>query len=305
MAESFSIHAQAAALGFDACGVARSRELTGERERLGRYLAQGRHGGLGYLERNVETRLDPSRLVTGARSVVVCGLAYKRAPHPNPLLGRIASYAWGADYHEVIREKLTQLLAALKNAYPGSSGRVFVDTAPLLEKSWAVEAGLGWIGRNSLLTHPRLGSYLMLGVIVTDAELPADTPYSGPGCGSCRACVEACPAGALGEDRMPDAGRCVSRRTIEESAPGEEGELHGWLFGCDACLRACPFNAAAPVAAPGPLSPLPPLEAMEAEDWLELDEARFEKLFSKSPLSRCGLRRLQERIRSRKDVFIK
>ena len=176
MNQPFSIRQRALELGFDDCRIARSRELTEQRERLSEWLSSGRYGGLHYMQRNVDKRIDPGLLMEGTRSVIVCAMGYKRAPAPQPFLNRIASYAWGKDYHLVIREKLKQLLHDLQTAYPGSAGRVFVDTAPLLEKAWAVEAGLGWIGRNSLLIHPVLGSYLLLGVILTTVELPARRP---------------------------------------------------------------------------------------------------------------------------------
>lgn len=301
MGELFSIQQHAISLGFDCCRVARSRKLTEQRSRLTGWLASGRHGGLSYMQRHLDKRLDPGLLHEGTRSIVVCGIGYKRGPVPNPLLSRIASYAWGKDYHLVIREKLEKLLQAIRHAYPGSSGRVFVDTAPLLEKAWAVAAGLGWVGRNTLLIHPTLGSYLMLGVILTDAELPPDAPFQGD-CGSCRHCIRACPTGALGEDGMLDAGRCISRRTVENCPPGEEGELHGWIFGCDLCQQACPRNRHVPETAHPEFAPLPALVQMTARDWLALDEAGFKARFKESPLERCGLQRLQHRIRSLSDT---
>ena len=179
---------------------------------------------------------------------------------------------------------------------PGASGRVFTDTAPLAEKSWAVEAGLGWIGRNSLLANPRLGSFLLLGEVVTTAELESDAPFVRDGCGTCRACVDACPVAAIRPDRTIDAGRCISRRTIE-AGDGDEGDLHGWLFGCDVCQRACPYNRKAPVSVHDSFAPLAELERLDIDDWLGLDEAGFRRIFGETPLARCGLRRLQERIR--------
>lgn len=296
MNKLFSIQRQAVELGFDCCRIARSRELAEQRTYLSGWLTAGRHGGLEYMQRNLEKRLDPEQLHEGTRSIIVCGIGYKRSETANPVLSRIASYAWGRDYHLVIREKLEKLMKIVQQAYPGSSGRIFVDSAPLLEKAWAVEAGLGWVGRNTLLIHPTLGSYLMLGTILTDAELPPDARYLG-NCGSCRRCIEACPTGALGEDGMLDAGRCISRRTIEDCAPGQEGELHGWIFGCDLCQRACPRNRHAPLGAHPEFAPLPELSKMTPSDWLALDEQRFKERFGESPLERCGLSRLQHRIR--------
>lgn len=296
MSSPFSLHTYAAALGFDACGIAACRPLAEERSHLEAWLAQGFDGGLGYLRRDPGKRCDPALLQEGTRSVIVCAIAYKRPPTDHPLQKRIASYARGRDYHLVLREKLHRLSAALREAYPDASGRVFVDTAPLLEKAWAVRAGLGWIGHNTLLTHPRLGSQLLLGGILTDAVLEPDAPFDGGECGTCRACLDACPAGALREEQVLDAGRCIARRTVEAFVPEEEGELHGWIFGCDACLDACPYNRLAPVAAHPEIAPLSALSALDLEGWLALDEEAFRKRFSESPLGRCGLERLRRRI---------
>ena len=297
MERALSIYQRALELGFDDCRIARSRALSEQRERLSEWLSSGRYGGLNYMLRNFDKRLDPGLLVEGTRSVIVCAIGYKRPPVTHPLLTHIASYAWGKDYHLVIREKLKSLLQSIQTAYPGSSGRVFVDTAPLLEKAWAVEAGLGWIGRNSLLIHPVLGSYLHLGIILTDVELQPDTPVSG-GCGTCRRCLDACPTGALGEDRMVDARRCIARRTIEKGSPDEEGELHGWIFGCDVCQRCCPYNRQAPESQHPELAPFPDLFNLTPQEWLTMDETNFQTRFHDSPLARCGLQRLQHRIRT-------
>ena len=297
MDNRFLIQQHALELGFDLCRIARSRALTEHRERLTQWLDSGEYGGLQYMQRNLDKRLDPSLLVEGTRSIVVCAIGYKRGPVPNPLMNHMASYAWGKDYHLVIREKLRQLLQYIQQLCPGSSGRVFVDTAPLLEKAWAVEAGLGWIGRNTLLIHPELGSYLLLGVVLTDAELSPDTPMQG-GCGSCRRCIDACPSGALGEDRMLDARRCIARRTVEACSAEEEGDLHEWLFGCDACQRVCPYNLHAPESVHPEFAPLPELCSMTPQDWLSLTETEFRQRFHETPLERCGLERLQHRIRT-------
>lgn len=225
MNQDHSIHSRAEILGFDRCGIARCRPLEERRGLLERWLAQGRHGGLTYMERNLDKRIDrPAG--RRSRSVVVCAISYNRPPAAG-VASRIASYARGRDYHPVLKEKLHELLAYIRDLHPGTSGRVFVDTAPILEKSWAAEAGVGRIGRHSLLIVPGLGSFVVLGLIVTDAELEPDPPFLAPDpCGSCRACIEACPVGAIGNDRTIDASLCISRRTIEAEA-GDEGDLHG------------------------------------------------------------------------------
>lgn len=295
MPKTLPVHIEAARQGFDCCGVARARPLPEARIRTENWLAAGCGGGLDYLERNLDVRFDPALLVPGARSAVVCGISYNRPPASEEIASRIASYAQGRDYHLFIREKLVRVWQALQALHPGASGRVFVDTAPLPEKVWAVEAGLGWTGRNSLLINPKLGSFLMLGAIVTDIEMEPDNRYEGDGCGNCRACIEACPAHAIGPDRTIDARRCISRRTVEKNER-EEGDLHGWIFGCDICQRVCPYNKNAPVPNHPEFAPLPGMLDMTREDWLALTEEEFQRRFAESPLKRCGLERLQRRI---------
>ena len=197
MTNSEKIRRKALSLGFDLCGIACCRSLERQYDRFKNWLADGCDGGLEYLRRNTGKRFDPGALCEGARSVIVCGVGYHRPPSAHEVASRIASYAHSRDYHLTIRERLNELSAYLRELVPGASGRVFTDTAPLAEKSWAVEAGLGWIGRNSLLANPRLGSFLLLGEVVTTAELEPDAPFVRDGCGTCRACVDACPVAAI------------------------------------------------------------------------------------------------------------
>ena len=296
MKTPFRIYNEAFRLGFDLCGVARCRELAEQKERFSAWLGGGCDGGLDYLKRNFDKRFDPAALVPGARSIIVCAVSYNRPPSRGEISSRIATYALNRDYHLTIREKLTALLDTVRTAYPGTQGRVFVDTAPLLEKSWAAEAGLGWIGRNSLLNNPRFGSFLLLGTVVTDAELPADVPYTEDNCKNCRACVRACPVNAIRDDRTIDASCCISRKTIEKE-PESEGDLHGWLFGCDICQRACPHNRHASLPGHPEFTPDDKLENLTREQLLGMNRGEFKRLFGETPLSRCGLERLKNRLR--------
>lgn len=299
MDKPVTIHEAARRAGFDLCGVARSRELTEQKERFALWIGEGCDGGLDYLKRNSDKRFDPAALVAGARSVVICGISYNRPPVRSGIASRIASYALCRDYHLSIREKLGVLAEWIRESHPESSGRIFVDTAPLAEKSWAVEAGLGWIGRNSLLNTLRFGSFLLLGAIVTDAELPADKPFAEDHCGRCRRCIESCPTRAIREDRTINAARCIARKTIEK-VPGEEGALHGWLFGCDVCQRVCPHNLHAPTTVHPEFMPMRELTELTAEKLLTMEKTEFERLFGETPLARCGLERLQKRLREEK-----
>lgn len=296
-----SIHQYASTLGFDRCGIARCRPLEERRDQLQQWLDQGHHGGLTYMERNLDKRLDPTLLVEGARSIIVCAISYKRPPAQG-LITRFASYAWGRDYHSVLKEKLRALFAHIQELIPNTTGRLFVDTAPILEKSWAAEAGVGRIGRNSLLIVPGIGSFVVLGLIVTNAELEPDPPLSPiDPCGSCRACVEACPVGAIGPNRTIDASRCIARRTIE-AEPDNEEELYGWIFGCDTCQQVCPHNRHAPVSPHTCFAPTPGLAEMTANDWLQLTDEEFKHRFRDTPLLRCGLQRIQRRIHELQDI---
>lgn len=282
-------------LGFDLCGIARSRPLTEHHEHLSRWLEMGHHGGLGYMERNLKKRIDPATLVDSARSVIVCAISYNRAPIREGIASRIASYALCTDYHITIRKKLNSLLDYIAEIVPKVSGRVFVDTAPILEKGWAVEAGLGWIGRNSLLVNPKLGSFLLLGVVVVDAELDADNKNINESCAGCNRCVVECPAQAIGTDRTINASKCISRLTIEKNGESE-ADLKGWIFGCDICQRVCPYNNHAPIMNHDIFAPNSALLSMDREQWLQMKKEEFKELFGLTPLSRCSLDIIQKRV---------
>ncbi len=240
----------AAEAGFSLCGMARARALTEERERFAAGLAVSGDAALDYLVRNPARRFDPSSLLPGALTVVVCALRYDPRPLDTPE-GKVSAHRRIGDYHPIIKGMLMKVLERLSVEHPDVRGRALCDTAPILEKAWAVEAGLGWIGRNSLLVNPTFGSFLLLGELVLDVESDCyDEPYTGPGCGGCRRCVENCPTGALvvseGGAGMVDTGRCISALTIEKGRRGEPIEaLHGWVYGCDECQSVCPYKKTA------------------------------------------------------------
>ena len=300
MLDHRNIKRLAAGEGFDLCGIAPCRHLAENEARFREWLAAGYQSSLDYLERNADKRFDPRRLVERARTAVVCAVAYKNRAsegYPPGCRTRIASYACAADYHTTIRDRLRRMLAALKAAHPALEGRAFVDTAPLCEKQLAVEAGLGWIGRQSLLVTPQHGSFVLLGeLILTDEADAYDAPFEGEGCGRCRRCLESCPTGALVRSRMLDTGRCIACHTIEKE-PGTEVDLPGWIFGCDACQSCCPHNLRAPLHRDPAFDPLFDPLAMDEAAWLALDEARFGELLGRTPLTRSGLRRIQRNIR--------
>ena len=290
----------AADAGFDLCGLAPCGHMAQNEAWLRAWLGKGYQSSLTYMERNVEKRADPRKLVEGARTAVVCAVSYKNRigeGYPPGHRTKIASYACTADYHTTIKGMLNGMLEHLKAADPGLGGRAFVDTAPLLEKQLAVEAGLGWIGRQSLLVTPRHGTYVLLGeLLLTDEADAYDAPFEGSRCGRCRNCIESCPTGAIVAPKVIDTGRCISCHTIEREPSGGI-DLDGWIFGCDRCQSCCPHNLRAPLHRDPAFDPLFDPLAMDEAAWLALDEARFGELFGRTPLTRSGLRRIQRNIR--------
>jgi epoxyqueuosine reductase len=296
------LQAAAAELGFDWFAIAPAHPMPEELSRLEQWLAEGRHGEMGWLARDPSRRADPERVLPGCRSVVVVGMNYLREPvSPNKSdhlpatgFGRISRYARTRDYHRVIEKALLKLAKLIdRGLLPGSESHGYVDHGPVMERPWAAEAGLGFIGKNTLLIHPEQGSFHFLGVILTTAEL---TPGPGRrevrGCGDCRRCVDACPTGAITEPWKLDSRRCISYLTIEKKgplSPEEAALLNGWLVGCDICQDVCPYNGAraTPVqeSALGPL--LVPAEVRLA-DLIHDAEGFIQSLPASSPLGRVG-----------------
>lgn len=285
--------------GFDLCGITRCRHLS-ENERVFRqWLADGRSGGLDYLERNIEKRFDPSKLVAGARSAIVCAVSYKNAisdGYPSACRAKIASYACTTDYHSTIKQMLFSLLAKLKEQYPTLEGRAFTDSAPLAEKQLAVDAGLGWTGRQSLLVTPQYGTFVLLGELIVSEEVDRyDSPVED-GCGECRRCVEACPAGALLATRSADASKCISRATVEarQGKADDAVNLHGWIFGCDECQSCCPYNRRAPQHRNSAFDMLFDPRTITADNWDRMSDEEFRERFGTTPLMRSGLAAIKE-----------
>ena len=286
-------------VGFDLCGVARPQLFEINKAAYERWLAVGYDSSLEYMSRNLDKRFDVRSLVEGAQSVVVCAVSYKNginAPYQRDTANKIASYACCKDYHKSIKKMLLQLLAQLQTLYPQLQGRAFVDTAPLLEKQMAVEAGLGWIGRQSLLITPRFGSYVLLGELVLSMPVDAyDKPVSGVGCGECRRCREACPTGALVDDMVVDTSRCISCHTIE-AEPSRDIDLSGWIFGCDECQMCCPYNKRAEFYRNTAFTPLFDPMQISSNEWLAMSDEEFSRRFSSTPLKRSGFERIKRNV---------
>lgn len=312
MFASNDIKTAAFSAGFDICGVARACELKTESGFFHEWLERGYDGGLGYMRRNAEKRFSPGMLLENARSIIVCGVSYKNdtgGGYPAGYLEpKIASYARSADYHDTIRGMLGALSETLRKKYGSFRFRAFTDSAPVSEKCWAVEAGLGWQGRNSLIISPVLGSFFLIGELITDVEVDLyDDPYEGPGCGSCDLCIRRCPNGAITNNKCVDASRCIARITIEKhkawcteteglrsSPPGTT--LNGWVFGCDECQNICPHNVAAPLYINRAFEPLYDPREFDKDYWLSLSESEFNFRFGSTPLLRCGLAGIKNNI---------
>ena len=281
----------AAALGFDFCGIARARRLDDDARRLEKWLQKGMHGTMSYMENHFELRVDPTQLVPGASSVITLLLNYYPEADQPENAPRIARYAVGKDYHLVIRERLNTLLDRLRETIGEIQGRGFVDSAPVLERSWAQQSGLGWIGRNGNLINRKIGSYFFIATLITDLELRADDPYAKDYCGHCTRCIDACPTDAILPDKVVDGSRCISYYTIELKdqlfPESMKGRFENWLFGCDTCQEVCPWNRFASPATVPDFHPLPELLNFTTKEWEALTEERFREIFRYSPLKRA------------------
>lgn len=288
-------------LGFDYCGIAAAKRLEEDEKRLENWLAKGYHGQMQYMANHFDLRVDPTKLVPGARSVITLLLNYFPASDTPSSTPKIAKYAWGKDYHEVIREKLNSFLFQVREKVGNVQGRGFVDSAPVLERSWAQQAGLGWIGKNGNLIHKQAGSFFFIATLITDLSLDYDDPFVKDYCGSCTRCIEACPTQAILPDKTINASQCISYFTIElkhHLTPQlEKGQLDGWLFGCDTCQDVCPWNRFSQPHATSAFTPLPILLNLTANEWEEMTEEVFNKLFVNSPLKRTNYKGIQRNLR--------
>jgi epoxyqueuosine reductase len=285
-------------LGFEHCGIAKATRLDDDARRLESWLHQGRQGTMHYMENYFDLRIDPTRLVPGARSVITLLLNYFPATEQPAGPPRVARYAYGRDYHEVIRSKLNTLLAAIRQEIGEVGGRGFVDSAPVLERTWAVRSGLGWIGKNGNLLNRQAGSFFFIATLIVDLPLDYDDPFAGDYCGTCRRCIDACPTGAILDNKVVDGSKCISYFTIElkdQLIPEEmKDKFQNWIFGCDTCQDVCPWNRFSKPTTEAAFTPLPAILNFSTADWEELTEERFKEIFRNSAIRRtrfAGLRR--------------
>lgn len=295
------IRGYAAQLGFDHCGIARAKKLDQDARRLENWLNKGLHGKMQYMENHFEMRVDPTRLVPGAKSVITLLLNYFPAEVQNTDSFRIAKYAYGNDYHEVIRNKLNALLHLIRENIGDVHGRGFVDSAPVLERSWAQQSGAGWIGKSGNLITKNGGSYFFIATLITDLDLKYDDPYAKDYCGTCTKCIDACPTDAILENKVVDGSRCISYYTIELKEmliPSEmQGKFENWMFGCDICQDVCPWNRFSKPTTETGFTPVPGILNFSTKDWEELTEDSFKKIFRNSPLKRSKFQGLRRNLR--------
>ena len=294
------IKAKAKELGFDLCGIARAKKLNHAESELVKWCGEGMHDRMNYLVRDTNKRSDPQQFFPGTKSVIVTGLNYfTRNRQRNTDVPLISLYALGKDYHDVIIGKLNQLLEYVKMIAPDASGKACCDTSPVMEKLWAVEAGIGWRGKHSVIINEEIGSFFFIGILLLDIELDYDKPFSEDKCGNCTLCIDSCPTGAINCDRTIDARKCIANLTInpKEPLPEQLVSLMGKrVYSCDICQEACPWNKKAEEHKTPEFTISADLANMNRNDWLSLDEKQFEKIFSGSPIERMKFDRFKKNI---------
>jgi epoxyqueuosine reductase len=305
--KSISLHTKlikstATNLGFSYCGISKAEFLKDEAPQLEEWLKRGYHGSMQYMENHFDKRLDPSLLVPGAKSVI--SLIYNYYPEKdiakeNPGAIKIAKYAYGEDYHFVVKDKLKEFIQLINAQVGEVNGRAFVDSGPVMERAWAKKSGLGWIGKNSLLLNRSMGSFFFLAELILDLELEYDGPVKDY-CGTCTACMDACPTDAIPQPYVVDGTKCISYFTIElkEEIPSDvKGKFENWVFGCDICQDVCPWNSFSKPHQERRFNPNADLAAMKEQDWQEITSEVFQKVFKNSAVKRTKLEGLKRNIR--------
>lgn len=298
---TYKIKALAQQHGFDYCGIAKAQVLDDDARRLETWLKAGMHGGMQYMENYFDLRIDPSKLVPGAKSVIT--LLKNYYPAQTPLNGeyKISKYAYGKDYHSVIKNNLKIVISELQQQIGAFNGRGFVDSAPILERAWAHKSGLGWVGKNGNLITKGSGSFFFIATLITDLELEYDDAFAKDYCGSCTKCIDACPTEAILPGKVINGSKCISYFTIElkeEIIPDEvKGKFKNWMFGCDICQDVCPWNSFSSPHQESEFSPITEVLNFSTRDWEALSQETFNKLFKQSPLSRAKLKGIQRNIK--------
>jgi len=299
-AKSNLIKSKALELGFDLCGIAKADFLADEKDHFLSWLGKEYHGEMGYMANNIEKRLDPRLLVEHTKSIIVVGINYypkeQQADADAPI---IAKYAYGKDYHFVMKDRLNQLLDFINTDIGETQGRAFVDSAPVLEHAWAKRAGLGWIGKNSLLINRKIGSFLFLGELFVDMELEYENTAVADFCGGCNRCVRACPTGAITAPYIVNGSKCISYFTIEQKGDipaDQKDKFQNRVFGCDICQDVCPWNRMVKAHHIPEFEPNPDLLALSKSDWYQMDAYQFGELFRNSAVKRTKFKGIQRNL---------
>lgn len=296
------IKAEALRLGFEACGIAKAQQLDDDARRLEQWLNKGHHGKMQYMENHFDLRTDPRKLVPGAKSVITMMLNYFPSEKQNPDAPKIAKYAFGTDYHYVIRDKLNLLLQYIRQHIGEVDGRGFVDSAPVLERTWAQKSGLGWIGKNANLLNKQAGSFFFLATLICDIELVYDNPFATDHCGTCTRCIDACPTEAITAPGIVDGSKCISYFTIELKEavipPEYQDKMQGWMFGCDVCQDVCPWNRFSKPNQETAFTPIPEILNLSTTEWQQLGDEAFRKVFKNSPLKRSKWQGIQRNLQA-------
>lgn len=288
-------------LGFEFCGIAKAGKLDEDEKRLSNWLNKGYHGTMNYMENHFDKRINPALLVPGAKSVITLLMNYFPKEKQRSDAPQVSKYAYGNDYHEVIRDKLKHFLSMIKENIGEVNGRGFTDSAPVLERSWAQKSGLGWVGKNGNLITKQNGSYFFIATLITDLELVADDPFARDYCGSCTKCIDACPTDAILPDKVIDGSRCISYFTIELKdmlIPGEmQGSFQNKLFGCDICQDVCPWNRFSKPTQEEGFTPIAEILNYSKSDWEEITEETFKVIFKKSPIKRSKFQGIKRNLK--------
>ncbi|TKK71948.1 tRNA epoxyqueuosine(34) reductase QueG [Ilyomonas limi] len=288
-------------LNFSLCGIAKAEELTEDARRLEQWLSQGRHGNMQYMERYFDMRINPSLLVPGAQSVITLLCNYFPAEKQQPHAPRISKYAYGKDYHEVIKAKLNEFLYRIQEEIGAVHGRGFIDSAPVLERAWATKSGLGWIGKNGNFITKQQGSFFFIATLIVDLALQPDDPFARDYCGSCSRCIDACPTGAILPNKEVQGNKCISYYTIELKdmlLPAEmRDKFQDWMFGCDVCQDVCPWNRFSKPHNEVAFTPIPEILNLSTREWQALSEESFRQIFKHSPLKRSKYKGIQRNVK--------
>jgi epoxyqueuosine reductase len=291
----------ASEFGFNFCGIAQATKLEEDARRLEFWLSKGMHGNMHYMERYFDLRIDPRQLVPGAKSVITLLLNYFPTENQDAGTPKISKYAYGKDYHEVIREKLNKLIESIKINVGEIHGRGFVDSAPVLERTWAQRSGLGWVGKNGNLINKQTGSFFFIATLITDLDLVPDEPFAKDYCGSCTRCIDACPTDAILPGKIVDGSKCISYFTIELKdmlIPTEmKGKFENWAFGCDICQDVCPWNRFSKPTNEIEFTPLPGILNISTKEWEAMTEEKFKSIFMHSALNRSKLKGIQRNLK--------